>query len=1174
MDIKIITLNARGLRNKVKQNEIISMARFLGVNIILVQETHLRASEAKEFDRDFKTKSFWSYGSHNARGVGIIFLNTQGFRINKFEKDTEGRVLSVDIIMGEQATRIINIYGPNKQKESQEFFSEIMPYYFIGSYNFIVGGDFNCVIEPQRDMSSGRHKNAHGARELKTTVEALHLSDVWENKKKGDSGFTRLSTKGGSRIDRFYVSKEILKRTREILLIETIGISDHMGVMIRVNMDNNFHRQRPWKMNLKLLDDKEIKEQLINMLQQEAQDTNKTFEWWSNVKRKIKDFLRESGKRKAREKRQLIAQIQNHLRSFKNGGQGTITGLSEKAAETHLLLLREERWEAVRSMASRDRFELETWCSRRSLAKILCKAQPQMDTLLNKHGGEVSKQHELEQVSREYFADIFEKGVPPKKTFGAPFPDTEGIIITNREAFLAVKGMGKKKAPGPDGIPAEFYQQFWDILGPSLVQVLNNGLKSNTFPPEFSEGLVTLICKNTERARELTAWRPITLLNVDYKIASKIIANRIEGDLGKCVSAFQAANVAGRSIQEKLWELRDTIEWSSERGINGILLSVDQAKAFDLVLHNFIRKTLTENCFDKGLINAIGTLYNNAESRIIINGQLTESFKIKRGVRQGCPLSPLLYIIAFDKLLNQINRNPTIKGIELPTKKETKTIVAFADDLTVVVKDENAIQETIKEIAHYAKESGARINKEKTKLLYLGNLQPKQNYGFSVVQEIKILGITFNKQGVATRTWDLLEQEIKKTMTDFTQEKIPLMARAQIIKSVIIPKCNYAFAAACPQQKWLSRMEKLCFQFIWEGKTQWVAQKKLKMPVNMGGLQLPDFQQLVSAHAIRGIDRGLDSETAGSDLCKFWLGLNIRHFVKGKIDLTYPKSDKLPLAYKNGTELIKNIRKANEEAEVTGLKVAQIYRLSRDKEENEYESDIVPQAWERINSFWLDSRRKTLIWKIAHGVLPVKEKFYHWGKNSSWECAICRRPESIQHAVFNCRPAKYLWDCFKKYFRLTSLTYEEATGLHRAKVPKKQQRFYWLVATEITYQIWVNRCRVSHGGACWGKLMLRNRVSFYVKLWLGRELVRLGEEEFKKKWQCDGFKVEGGSIKFKLKDSRQEDGQQQQGNQVSRGGFNNFSQHRGRARAPQDQGAGVLLTCESNGASFRATPSC
>lgn len=208
-----------------------------------------------------------------------MFLRPRDITVLKFEKDLSGRVVTVDIADEGGIVRLINIYGPNAPTESEEFYKEEVPYFFIGACNFIVGGDFNCVTDV-KDTSTGKHKNRGGAEQLMWLVNNFKLIDVWVTAGGGESGFTRLSKNGGSRIDRIYVSSQIAVRIKAAATIETIDISDHLGVLVDLQKMGAPGYRRPWRMNVKLLEDADVDKEIREIIQREFRDCNSTFKWW------------------------------------------------------------------------------------------------------------------------------------------------------------------------------------------------------------------------------------------------------------------------------------------------------------------------------------------------------------------------------------------------------------------------------------------------------------------------------------------------------------------------------------------------------------------------------------------------------------------------------------------------------------------------------------------------------------------------------------------------------------------------------------------------------------------------------------------------------------------------------------------------------------------------------
>jgi len=155
------------------------------------------------------------------------------------------------------------------------------------------------------------------------------------------------------------------------------------------------------------------------------------------------------------------------------------------------------------------------------------------------------------------------------------------------------------------------------------------------------------------------------LLNVDSKIATKAIAKRLEASLPKLVNPDQTGFIKGRYIGENIRLIIDTMEFTKTHNIPGILVSLDFRKAFDSLEWPFIMRTLDAFNFGTSIKKWVSTFYTNVESAVLNNGFLTNWFRPSRGVRQGCPLSPYLFILSAEIMSNKIRQNPNIKGIKI-----------------------------------------------------------------------------------------------------------------------------------------------------------------------------------------------------------------------------------------------------------------------------------------------------------------------------------------------------------------------------------------------------------------------------------------------------------------------------------------------------------------------------
>ena len=156
------------------------------------------------------------------------------------------------------------------------------------------------------------------------------------------------------------------------------------------------------------------------------------------------------------------------------------------------------------------------------------------------------------------------------------------------------------------------------------------------------------------------------MLKVDYKIASRAIAGCLLKVLHVVVGKDQTCGVPGRFIGENVAYLRDVVDYVSQVGVSCAILSLDQEKAFDRVDWSFMRATLSSMGFGPSFIGWIDLFYRGSQSAVNVNGHVSSYFSLSRGVRQGCPLSPLLYVMVAEVLACNIRSHPDISGLSLP----------------------------------------------------------------------------------------------------------------------------------------------------------------------------------------------------------------------------------------------------------------------------------------------------------------------------------------------------------------------------------------------------------------------------------------------------------------------------------------------------------------------------
>ena len=303
------------------------------------------------------------------------------------------------------------------------------------------------------------------------------------------------------------------------------------------------------------------------------------------------------------------------------------------------------------------------------------------------------------------------------------------------------------ESPGNDGLTAEFYKTFWNAIGNLLVDSLNYSYECGELSNTQKQAVITLTEKKGKDKRNICDWRPISLINVDAKIGSKVIATRLQKVLGEIIHFNQNAYVKGRTILDAVRIIDDILEYTERKNTSRILVAIDFQKAFDSIKRNFMVKALSAFNFGPTLIHWIQTFYKNIISTVMNNGYTTTPFQILQGVSQGDPLSPYLFIICLEILAINICHNNGIQRIVVDNEEIKLEI--FADDLTSFLREAslNALFGTIE---CFTQHSGLKINYDKTEIMLLGNqkLNPStlatcSSKDVTIKKAVNVLGVYF-----------------------------------------------------------------------------------------------------------------------------------------------------------------------------------------------------------------------------------------------------------------------------------------------------------------------------------------------------------------------------------------------------------------------------------------------
>ena len=318
MALNIISLNCNGLRNYYKREFIFNMFKILDPDIVLLQETHCdNIRTAKLYDKMWDGKSFWSFGTNNARGVGILAGKSLINHIKSFDLDIEGRLLSLDVVINDVPVQILNVYAPNDPCDRKDFINNLSN--AIHHPHVILGGDFNFVENPTLDKEGGNPENGvSGKLEISRLKEIYNLTDAFRSVNGTLKDFTWSSQNVHCRLDRFYLSSSLLKFVTMCKHQDSVK-SDHRIVQLKLENMLTLNRQKGnsyWKCNTEILHSNACSLELEEILKEKCQAQEKSLQWWEGVKRSVKTCIIKHSKLIAQARKQEIREIKNKLQKL------------------------------------------------------------------------------------------------------------------------------------------------------------------------------------------------------------------------------------------------------------------------------------------------------------------------------------------------------------------------------------------------------------------------------------------------------------------------------------------------------------------------------------------------------------------------------------------------------------------------------------------------------------------------------------------------------------------------------------------------------------------------------------------------------------------------------------------------------------------------------------------
>lgn len=407
-----------------------------------------------------------------------------------------------------------------------------------------------------------------------------------------------------------------------------------------------------------------------------------------------------------------------------------------------------------------------------------------------------------------------------------------------------------------------------------LYKALTKSLSEGELSTSQSRAIIRLIYKKGDR-HLLKNWRPISLLNCDYKIFTTVLSKRLQSVLPKIINTDQTAYIKGRNIGENIRLINDIIEYSLKNNSSGSIIFLDFEKAFDTLEWNFMIATLEKFNFGKTFISYIKCIYNQCFSSITNNGRNSKFFKLTRGIRQGCSLSALLFVIAVEIMALNIRHNKNIKGFSLPdckipskwSKCDTETkITQVADDTTIITLDQDSTFEVFKTVCKFSDVSGLKLNLSKTEGIWLNqNSIPTNLVKIKwSVGPVKSLGVYFglDTEKVQKLNWDNKLDKLQRLLSVWRKRDLTLYGKSVVINVIAMSQIFYIMSVTDTPNDIIKTLEAIIYSFLWSGKRDKVKRTCIISDYAKGGIKLFDIKSKLNTLSASWIKRIVNPDFA------------------------------------------------------------------------------------------------------------------------------------------------------------------------------------------------------------------------------------------------------------------------------------------------------------------------
>lgn len=865
--MKIIMWNIRDMGKKARLRQLKEMLAKEKPDIIGLQEMikrHFDERELKALAPGGKFKWGWLAASGHSGGI-LLGVKEEVLEVEDWD--------SGDYYMGAQirhrTTNIrwicLTVYGPAQHDRSGEFLEELGTKCKGSILPILIGGDFNLIrSEEDKNLGIG---NQRWITAFNSFIETLDLREIY----RGGGGYTWSNKQARPilcNLDRILVSTDWEEKfpLANLRSLTRLG-SDHSPLLLDTGGEMprgqpQFRFERHWFEEEGLLELIETK-----WSQQRAKWSRETYSMdkWHNGISDLRKHLKGRGANLRghykREKDRLTKEIEDIDRGCNKGERqaALLSRRLELESELERLMEKEEiywqqrggeKW-VLEGDANTNFFHLVANGRRRRKAI----------TRLEHEGREITDREGIQNVICNYYKQLFGKQTEKKVTMGVNTWGRSGRLteednmlltrpFTEEEIKEAVFSMKENSAPGPDGFGVIFYKRCWGVIKGELIDMISDFYLERLDIGRLNYGVVTLIPK-VQNAENVKQYRPICLLNVSFKIFTKLIADRMSVVAQKIIDPCQTAFIKGRYILDGAVMLHEIVHELRVRKKKGVILKLDFEKAYDNVRWGFVEEVMIRKGFSDKLRGWIMSTIRGGRVCVNINGDNSPYFKTHRGLRQGDPLSPLMFNLAVDALahiMNKAKEKGHIKGVNPHLVDGGITHLQYADDTIIMMEgDDDSIKNTKFVLYCFEWMSGLKINYHKGEVVTFGydnraQLEIAKALNCKVGKlPMTYLGLPISDKHLGAAAFNPVVDKMRMKLQPWKGKNITSGGRLTLTNSSLSSLPIYTMGIYLLQEGVHKQMDTIGSQFFWRGdcnkfKYHMVKWDHVCLPKDFGGL--------------------------------------------------------------------------------------------------------------------------------------------------------------------------------------------------------------------------------------------------------------------------------------------------------------------------------------------------